>query len=95
MAKLNLDERINKISENILKEEIKIDEAKEKIKALNKELKVLREEKNKTFADDFIKILTANGLTSDEQKEKFIQEIQQQLNKNAVGALENNLDNNE
>lgn len=95
MAKLNLEERINKISENILKEEIKIEEAKEKIKSLNKELKALKDEKDKTYANDFLKILAESGLTSDEQKEKFIQSIQQQLqSKNSAEASENFSDNN-
>jgi hypothetical protein len=95
MAKLTLDERINKITDLILKEEIKVEEAKAKIKSWNKELKSLNEEKNRIFANDFIKILADRGLSSDREKEDFISDIKQQLkNKKCTYVADNNFEDN-
>ncbi len=96
MAKLTLDERINKITDLILKEEIKVEEAKAKIKSWNKELKSLQEEKNKIFANDFIKILADSGLSSDREKEDFISDIKQQLKaKKVANVVESNFEDND
>lgn len=95
MSKLTLDERINKISDLILKEEIKIEEARAKIKTWSKELKSLKEEKDKTFANGFLKILAESGLNSDVEKEEFIRDIQQQLKaKKVANIAENNFEDN-
>lgn len=80
MAKLTLDERINKISDLILKEEVKVEEARAKIK---------------TFANGFLKILAESGLNSDVEKEEFIRDIQQQLKaKKVANIAENNFEDN-
>jgi len=83
MSKLTLTQRIEKLNENILKEEILIEGAKEKIKKFKVEIKELQEEKNQTYGSDFLKILAENGLTTDEQKNEFMKKIQEQIKINS------------
>lgn len=79
MAKLTLEERIHKVEDKIVNEELLIESSKEKIKALSAELKMLKQQKDIDYANNFIKILAENGLTSDEEKEAFIREISLKL----------------
>ncbi|MEG0614110.1 MAG: hypothetical protein RR540_00020 [Oscillospiraceae bacterium] len=79
MAKLTTDERIKKIEDYIAKEELQIETSKARLKDLTKKLNELNESKDKVYANDFLKILSENGFTSDEQKAEFIQQIQKQL----------------
>ena len=73
MAKLTIDERIVKINSAIEKETAAIFASKEKVKALQKELKTLTEEKNRSYANDFLEIISANGFITDEQKKQFLE----------------------
>ena len=57
MAKLTLEQRITKVHEAIAKEEKIIECSKEKIKSLNSELKSLKAEKEKIFANEVLKLL--------------------------------------
>lgn len=71
MAKLSIDQRIAKTEEAIIKEEILIEESKEKVKSLKSELKTLQTEKEKSFANEVIKLLKAKGINQD----KFLSEL--------------------
>jgi len=73
MAKMTIDERIEKIIKTIEKETTVILKSKEKIKTLQKELKSLRDEQNRAYANLFIGIIVDNGLKTDEQKKQFIE----------------------
>lgn len=79
MAKLTTEQRIKKVTEYISKEELLIEASKEKIKSWCKELKLLQEEKDKEYAADFLKLLSENGLTTDDQKTEFMLKIEEQL----------------
>lgn len=81
MAKLSVDQRIQKVNENIKKEEENIETSKAKIKAFSKQLKALNEEKDKQYANDFLHILSENGFTSDDDKTQFMQMIKEQFKK--------------
>lgn len=81
MAKLSIDQRIQRVNENIEKEEKNIVISKDKIKAFLKQLKVLNQEKDNKYANNFLNILSENGFTSDEDKTQFMQMIKEQLKK--------------
>ena len=66
MAKLTLEQKINKVSEQIAKEEKLIEASKEKIKKLNAELKALQSEKEHSFANDIIKLMKEKGLSQEQ-----------------------------
>lgn len=66
MAKLTLDQKITKVTEQIAKEEKNIEESKERIKKLNAELKALQMEKEHSFANDIIKLMKEKGLSQDQ-----------------------------
>ena len=66
MAKLTLDQRIEKVNAQIKKEEDLIQESKEKIKKLTAELRSLTAEKEQSFANDIIKLMKANGLSQEQ-----------------------------
>jgi N-acyl-D-aspartate/D-glutamate deacylase len=73
MAKLTIDERVNKIEKAIKKEAAVIVSSKERVKNLKKELKALTDEKNRTFANSFLEIIAESGFETDEQKKRFIE----------------------
>ena len=79
MAKMTIDQRIQKVEDCIAKEELQIEASRDKIKNHSKDLKTLQEQKNKSYASEFLKILAENGLTTDEQKNQFMQMIEQKL----------------
>lgn len=66
MAKLTLEQRITKVHEAIAKEEKIIEYSKEKIKSLNSELKSLKAEKEKIFANEVLKLLKEKGINQEE-----------------------------
>lgn len=66
MAKLTLEQRITKVHEAIAKEEKIIECSKEKIKSLNSELKSLKAEKEKIFANEVLKLLKEKGINQEE-----------------------------
>ena len=63
MSKLTLDQKIEKVEEQIKKEEQAIELSKEKIRKLNADLKALKSEKEQSFANDIIKLMKANGIS--------------------------------
>ena len=71
MAKLTIDQRIAKIEDAILKEELAIETSKEKIKSLKAELKTMQIEKEQSFANEVLKLLKAKGINQD----KFLSEL--------------------
>ena len=72
MAKLTLEQRITKVHEAIAKEEKIIECSKEKIKSLNSELKSLKAEKEKIFANEVLKSSSdrreSNSISPNEEK---------------------------
>ena len=66
MAKLTLEQRITKVHEAIAKKEKIIECSKEKIKSLNSELKSLKAEKEKIFANEVLKLLKEKGINQEE-----------------------------
>lgn len=66
MAKLTLDQKIEKVKEQIAKEESIIEVSKEKIKKLTTELKALQMEKEQSFANDIIKLMKSKGITQEQ-----------------------------
>lgn len=66
MAKLTLDEKIAKVTENIEKEEFSIEESKERIKKLKAELKTLKAEKEQSFANEILKLMKSKGISHEE-----------------------------
>lgn len=81
MAKMTLDQRIEKVKNSIQKEEEIIALSSAKVKELNKELKSLLAEKDQQYANDFLSLMTENGITSDEDKEEFVKMIKDQFKK--------------
>lgn len=66
MAKLTLDQKIEKVTNQIKKEEDAIQASKDKIKSLSAELKTLTAEKEQSFANDIIKLMKSNGISQEE-----------------------------
>lgn len=66
MSKLTIDQKIEKVEEQIKKEEQAIELSKEKIRKLNADLKALKSEKEQSFANDIIKLMKANGISQAE-----------------------------
>ena len=66
MSKLTIDQKIEKVEEQIKKEEQSIELSKEKIRKLNADLKALKSEKEQSFANDIIKLMKANGISQAE-----------------------------
>lgn len=81
MAKMTLEQKIEKVKNSIQKEEEIISLSSAKVKEFNKELKSLIEEKDKQYADDFLSIMNQNGITSDEDKKEFLKMIKEQFKK--------------
>ncbi len=55
------------------KEQNSISESKTRIKNFQAEIKSLEEEKQKLYADAFIKIMDKKGLKTDEEKSSFLE----------------------
>lgn len=66
MAKLTLDQKIEKVKEQIAKKEGVIADCKEEIKKLSAELKALQTEKEQSFAHDIIKLMKSKGLSQEQ-----------------------------
>lgn len=66
MPKLTLDEKIAKVTGNIAKEEATIEKSREKIKQYKEELKTLSAEKERSFANDIIKLMKEKGLSQEQ-----------------------------
>lgn len=66
MAKITLDQKIAKVEEQILKEELTIEESRQKIKSLKAECKKLTDEKEKIFANEIIKVIKEKGINQEE-----------------------------
>ncbi len=81
MAKMTLDQKIEKVKNSIKKEEEIISLSSAKVKEFNKELKSLLAEKDQQYANDFLSIMCENGFTSDEDKDQFMQLIKEQFKK--------------
>lgn len=79
MAKMTLDQKIEKVKNSIQKEEEIISLSSAKVKELNKELKSLLAEKDQQYANDFLSLMSENGFTSDEDKTQFMQMIKEQF----------------
>ncbi|SFY13830.1 hypothetical protein [Ruminococcus sp. XPD3002] len=90
MAKLTLDQKITKVTEQITKEEKNIEESKERIKKLNAELKALQTEKDHSFANDIIKLMKANGLS----QEQLLAQLKAQATNDSSSALSSLSDDN-
>lgn len=90
MAKLTLDQKITKVTEQIAKEEKNIEESKERIKKLNAELKALQTEKEHSFANDIIKLMKANGLS----QEQLLAQPKAQATNDSSSALSSLSDDN-
>lgn len=65
MAKLTIDQKIAKAADAIIKEELAIEQSKEKIKNLKAELKKLRAEKDQSFTLEILKLMKANGISQE------------------------------
>ena len=77
MAKQTLDQKITKIEDAIIKEELIIEESKEKLKKLRYELKALKSEKEKAFANEIIEMIKNKGISH----EKLIADLNAVLEK--------------
>lgn len=66
MAKLTLDQKIEKVTNQIKREEDAIQASKDKIKTLSAELKTLLAEKEQTFANDIIKLMKEKGVSQEQ-----------------------------
>lgn len=74
-----INSKIEKLNENIQKEQNSISETKAKIKNYQAEIKILEEEKEKVYAEAFIRIMNEKGLESDTEKENFLDLIKESL----------------
>ena len=74
-----IDSKIEKLNENILKEQNNISDSKAKIKNYQSEIKSLKDEKQKIYADEFIKIMNEKGLSSDSDRQNFLHRIKESL----------------
>lgn len=74
-----INSKIEKLKENIQKEQHSIAESKSRIKSYQAEIKILEEEKEKVYAEAFIRIMNEKGLESDTEKENFLDLIKESL----------------
>ena len=65
MAKLTLEQKIAKIEDAITKEELFIEESKNKIKKLKAELKAVKAEKEQSFANEILKLMKSKGISQE------------------------------
>ena len=99
MAKITLDQKIAKVDEQIMKEELIIEESRQKIKTLkseNKKLKTLKSERKKLtdekemiFANQIMKIIREKGIN---QEELLTELKHKENNTNEAKAESNNSD---
>lgn len=75
-----IDEKIEKIELQILQQEDVVQKANEKLDALKNKCTALKEERDKQFADDFLKIISGNGILSSEDREKFLENLKKSFN---------------
>ena len=74
-----IDSKIEKLNENIQKEQNSISESKAKIKNYQAEIKSLEDEKQQMYAAAFLKIMEGKGLKTDEEKSSFLEMINESL----------------
>lgn len=74
-----IDSKIEKLNENIQKEQNSISESKVKIKSYQAEIKSLEDEKQQMYAAAFLKIMEGKGLKTDEEKSSFLEIINESL----------------
>ena len=80
--KATLDEKIEKMSAKISKEKVKIRESKLRIKEFENEIKNLKLQKSKEFADKFLGILEESGFAADDKKGALlIEELKKSVQK--------------
>ena len=89
MAKITLDQKIAKVDEQIMKEELIIEESRQKIKTLKSERKKLTDEKEMIFANQIMKIIREKGIN---QEELLTELKHKENNTNAAKAESNNSD---
>ncbi|MBE6852673.1 MAG: hypothetical protein E7505_04270 [Ruminococcus sp.] len=85
MAKITLDQKIAKVEEQILKEELTIEEIRGKIKSLKAERRKLIDEKEKKFANEIMKIIKEKGIN----QEELITELKRKESDNKSEGTEN------
>ena len=66
MSKISHDQKIAKLEDAIAKEELIIEESKEKIKKYKAELKTAKAEKEQSFANELLKLMKSKGLSQAE-----------------------------
>ncbi|MDO5558358.1 MAG: hypothetical protein Q4F95_02035 [Oscillospiraceae bacterium] len=71
MARITIDQRIEKTEEAIVREELLIEDSKTKIKNLKTELKKLKSEKEREFANEVLKLIKQKGINCD----KFLSDL--------------------
>ena len=74
-----IDSKIEKLNENIQKEQNSISESKTKIKNIQAEIKSLEDEKQKLYAEAIIEIMNKKGLKTDDEKQNFLELIKENL----------------
>lgn len=89
MAKITLDQKIAKVDEQIMKEELIIEESRQKIKTLKSERKKLTDEKEMIFANQIMKIIREKGIN---QEELLTELKHKENNTNEAKAESNNSD---
>lgn len=89
MAKITLDQKIAKVDEQIMKEELIIEESRQKIKTLKSERKKLTDEKEMIFANQIMKIIREKGIN---QEELLTELKHKENNTNEAKAEGNNSD---
>lgn len=75
-----IDEKIAKIELQILQQEDVVQKANEKLDALKNKCATLKDERDKQFADDFLKIILGNGILSSEDRAKFLENLKKSFN---------------
>ena len=86
MAKITLDQKIAKVDEQIMKEELIIEESRQKIKTLKSERKKLTDEKEMIFANQIMKIIREKGIN----QEELLTELKHKENNTNEGKAERN-----
>ena len=86
MAKITLDQKIAKVDEQIMKEELIIEESRQKIKTLKSERKKLTDEKEMIFANQIMKIIREKGIN----QEELLTELKHKENNTNVAKVESN-----
>ena len=89
MAKITIDQKIAKVDEQIMKEELIIEESRQKIKTLKSERKKLTDEKEMIFANQIMKIIREKGIN---QEELLTELKHKENNTNEAKAESNNSD---